>query len=166
MTNHSMPVTATAVAPAPAGIPPTSLTRRAATTDPAAGCPRQALLTLPAETKRVRIAREFTADVLSRWQVSGDDRDSAVLIVSELATNAALYGHAELTVRLALSENILHVAVADCGRPPASRAKRPGIDPIEHGRGMDIVECLAHWTDVRQEADGRRVHAHLLLAAQ
>ncbi|MEE1754440.1 ATP-binding protein [Streptomyces sp. SP18CS02] len=139
--------------------------RRSATPDPAAGCPRQALLTLAAEESQVRVARQFTTDVLGRWQVSDDDQDSVTLIVSELATNAVLHGRSEMTVRLALGGDILHVAVADCGNSCVPQAKQPDVDPVEHGRGLGIVECLAHWTDVRQEADGRRVHAHLLLAA-
>lgn len=163
--NHSVPVIAAAVPGSRRSHPDTDPHRTAAA-DPAAGCPQQALLTLAAEEKHARIAREFTADVLSRWQVAGDDRDSAILIVSELATNAVLHGHSEMTVRLALDGKILHVAVADCGSTPASRTERPAVDPVEHGRGLAIVECLAHWIDVRREADGHRAHAHLLLAAQ
>ncbi|QGV77031.1 ATP-binding protein [Streptomyces ficellus] len=167
MTKHSPSAIAAAVprARVRSGVPDllTQAPSPSATTDPAAGCPRQALLTLAAEEDQVRTAREFTAAVLGRWHMPADDRDSVVLIVSELATNAVLHGGSEMTVRLALGGDILHVAVTDCGATPARRPERPGGDPVEHGRGLGIVECLAHWTDVRQEADGRQVHAHLLL---
>ncbi|MEU9671208.1 ATP-binding protein [Streptomyces bobili] len=157
MTKHSPPAIAAAVprtqARARAGAPAfrASAPTSPATTDPAGGCARQALLTLAAERGQVRRAREFTAAVLGRWQVPADNRDSAVLIASELATNAVLHGGVEMTVRLALDESILR-------NGPGNPA-----DPVEHGRGLGIVEYLAHWTDVRQEHDGRQVHAHLLL---
>lgn len=132
--NHSVPVIAAAVPGSRRSHPDTDPHRTAAA-DPAAGCPQQALLTLAAEEKHARIAREFTADVLSRWQVAGDDRDSAILIVSELATNAVLHGHSEMTVRLALDGKILHVAVADCGSTPPPERNGPPSIPSSTGVG-------------------------------
>ena len=52
-----------------------------------AGC--QARIERPALDVYVRAARHFATVVLERWNLASDDQDTAVLIISELATNAA-----------------------------------------------------------------------------
>ncbi|MCQ4043807.1 ATP-binding protein [Streptantibioticus rubrisoli] len=127
------------------------------------GCRRQALLTLPAQEAHVSAARHFTADLLESWSIPQDERDSAILIVDELAANAARYGHEYMTLQLALDHHTLHIVVVDSGadvdRP------RQDIAPDEHGRGNGIVEFLAQSTEVHQAPDGREVHACLQCSA-
>ncbi|WP_269856100.1 ATP-binding protein [Streptomyces sp. RPT161] len=127
------------------------------------GCRRQALLTLPAQEAHVSAARHFTADLLENWSIPQDERDSAVLIVDELAANAARYGHEYMTLQLVLDHHTLHIVVVDSGadvdRP------RQDIAPDEHGRGNGIVEFLAQSTEVHQAPDGREVHACLQCSA-
>src|SRR5689334_17466648 len=108
---------------------------------PPRGCPRQALLTLPAQEAHVSATRHFTADLLESWSIPQNERDSAVLIVDELAANAARYGHEYMTLQLALDHHTLHIVVVDSG----TDVDRPCHDvaPDEHGRGTGIVECLA-----------------------
>ncbi|MEV0374878.1 ATP-binding protein [Streptomyces sp. NPDC050636] len=107
--------------------------------------------------------RHFTADLLRRWGIGEDERDSAVLIVAELAANAAQHGRADMTLLLALDHGMLQITVTDSGRPVPHR-RRADADPDEHGRGTGIIELLAQWTEVHQSEYGRQVRAGLRVA--
>ncbi|MFD7875056.1 ATP-binding protein [Streptomyces sp. NPDC059766] len=122
-------------------------------------CRREALLTLPAQKAHVSAARHFTGDLLETWSVPTGDRDSAVLIVDELAANAAQYGRERMTVLLALDDGTLHIVVTDSGM--AVERHRPDMAPDEHGRGTGIVQYLAQSTEIHQTRSGREVRACL-----
>ncbi|MFF7251016.1 ATP-binding protein [Embleya sp. NPDC008237] len=127
------------------------------------------MIALPAQVVRVVDARRFTGAVLARWGLVGDARDSAVLIVGELAANAAQYGRSVMTVRLVLDAGapndagVLNIVVDDHGDHGARH--RPRVcDPDEHGRGLDIVASLAGRVDVEDCGAGRTVQAMLPIA--
>ncbi|MER6983484.1 ATP-binding protein [Streptomyces carpinensis] len=122
-------------------------------------CRHQALLTLPAQEAHVPAARHFAADLLKTWSVPANERDSAVLIVDELASNAAQYGRERMTLRLVLDDGTLHIVVTDSGM--AVERHRPDIASDEHGRGTGIVRCLAQSTEVHQTHSGCEVRACL-----
>ncbi|MFJ9615401.1 ATP-binding protein [Streptomyces noursei] len=122
-------------------------------------CRHQALLTLPAQEAHVSAARHFAADLLETWSVPASERDSAVLIVDELAANAAQYGRERMTLLLVLDHGTLHIVVTDSG--PTVEHHRPDIAPDEHGRGTGIVQYLAQSTEVHQTHSGREVRACL-----
>ncbi|MFJ5220382.1 ATP-binding protein [Streptomyces sp. NPDC088354] len=126
-------------------------------------CAHQALLTLPAREAHVSAARHFAADLLETWSVPTSERDSAVLIVDELATNAAQYGRERMTLVLVLDHGTLHIVVTDSG----TTVERPRRDiaPDEHGRGTGIVQDLAQSTEVHQTGSGREVRACLRCSA-
>jgi anti-sigma regulatory factor (Ser/Thr protein kinase) len=126
-------------------------------------CRHQALLTLPAQEVHVSAARHFAADLLETWNVPAGERDSAVLIIDELATNAARYGRERMTLVLVLDHGTLHIVVADSGMTVERR--RPDIAPDEHGRGLGIVEHLAQSTQVHRTRSGREVRACLKCSA-
>ncbi|WP_225826181.1 ATP-binding protein [Streptomyces naphthomycinicus] len=130
-------------------------------TSPQLGRPRrhEALLTLPAQEAHVCAVRHFTADLLEAWQVPVSKRDSAVLIIDELAANAAQYGREHMTLRLVLDDGTLHIVVTDSGR--AVERHRPDMASDEHGRGTGIVQYLAQSTEARQTRSGREVRARL-----
>ncbi|MFF4749454.1 ATP-binding protein [Streptomyces sp. NPDC002514] len=119
----------------------------------------EALLTLPAQEAHVSAARHFAADLLETWSVPATERDSAVLIVDELAANAAQYGRERMTLRLVLDDGTLHIVVTESGM--AVQHRRPDIAPDEHGRGTGIVQYLAQSTEVHQTCSGREVRACL-----
>ncbi|MFB6963277.1 ATP-binding protein [Streptomyces sp. NPDC056309] len=125
------------------------------------GQPRhhEALLTLPAQEAHVSAARHFAADLLEAWSVPASERDSAVLIVDELAANAAQYGREHMTLRLVLDHGTLHIVVTDSGM--AVERRRPDIASDEHGRGTGIVQYLAQSTEIHQTRSGREVRACL-----
>ncbi|MGW3510939.1 ATP-binding protein [Streptomyces sp. NPDC000994] len=122
-------------------------------------CHHEALLTLPAQEAHVPAARHFAADLLETWSVPAIERDSAVLIVDELAANAAQYGRERMTLRLVLDDGTLHIVVTDSGT--AVQRHRPDIASDEHGRGTGIVQYLAQSTEVHQTRSGREVRACL-----
>lgn len=117
---------------------------------------RRATMALPAEACRVRTVRHFVLALLVSWGVVETDRDAAGLIVSELAGNAAQHGGAEMTVSVSLWAEHLCIDVADTG--PATRVSRPRCDDLdeERGRGLDIVDHLSEWMDVRAGPDSWR----------
>jgi anti-sigma regulatory factor (Ser/Thr protein kinase) len=124
--------------------------------------PYRALLALPARGDCVGTARHWAAHLLERWGLAEEARDSAVLVVDELTANAARWGHADMTLMLALDPGVLRIGVTDSGSPVPR--PRPALDPDEHGRGTGIVRLLAHRTEVRRHAFGRSVRADLRLA--
>ncbi|MEW2624592.1 ATP-binding protein [Streptomyces sp. NPDC048106] len=130
---------------------------------PHESCRHQALLTLPAQEAHVSAARHFVADLLETWSVPESARDSAVLIVDELAANAAQYGRERMTLVLVLDHGMLHIVVRDSGT--AVEHPRSDIAADEHGRGTGIVQHLAHSTEVHQSRRGREVRACLRCSA-
>ncbi|MET8451942.1 ATP-binding protein [Streptomyces sp. NPDC005209] len=122
-------------------------------------CRGHALLTLPAQEAHVSAARHFAADLLETWSVPVSERDSAVLIVGELAANAAQYGRERMTLLLELDHDTLHIVVSDFGL--AVDRHHPSDAPDEHGRGTGIVQYLAQSTEIHQTRSGREVRACL-----
>ncbi|MEU5214476.1 ATP-binding protein [Streptomyces sp. NPDC020742] len=117
---------------------------------------------MPSEEPFVCACRAFATQVLGRWGVSGTARDSAVLVIDELAVNAVQHGHADTTVVLTRVGDILLISVTDSGAVvPHSW---DGTDSDEHGRGMGIIESLTEWTEVHHTTAGRHVRVGLRLA--
>lgn len=104
----------------------------------------------PGHPASVAQARAFVSSALGH--ASGDLRDRAVLITSELATNAVLHAGTGFTVTATITGDELRIAVTDGGgMVPLQR--RPG--PTEqHGRGLLIADALAdRWgVDTRPDA--------------
>lgn len=121
---------------------------------------RQAVLALPAEVRWVPAARRSVAAVLTQWRFPSTDRESAELVVGELAANAAQHGHHDMTVHLSLHTGVLRISVTDSGAPARPRPPRDS-GPEEHGRGLSIVELLSHEVRVSQSPLGRRVEVVL-----
>jgi anti-sigma regulatory factor (Ser/Thr protein kinase) len=98
-------------------------------------------LTLPrvptsAGAARREIASHFGDDLDS------DSLASAQLLVSELVTNAVVYGQGTITLRAQLDTDRLLVEVIDEGKGFERQARR---QPFNHlrGRGLAIVEAIA-----------------------
>lgn len=66
--------------------------------------------------------------------------DTAVLLVSELVTNAVLHGNGVITLSVDCDPTGVHACVADGGRWDGSPAAPPAADPsAERGRGLCLV---------------------------
>ena len=81
--------------------------------------------------------------------------DDAVLMVSELVTNAVAHGQPKITLRLRLRPDRLTVAVADRGEAPLTCTMPPLQQPF--GRGLVIVNALATRWGVSQGRVDKRV---------
>lgn len=103
---------------------------------------------IPHIPEAVRTLRHRARTVLTQWNFSQEAIDEALLVISELATNAISHALPPAELRLSISETdgrrILHIEVTDAGpalRPPPFPSDRPNSD--ESGRGISIVATLS-----------------------
>jgi anti-sigma regulatory factor (Ser/Thr protein kinase) len=107
-------------------------------------------------------ARDFVATTL------GPSRDSkatevAVLLTSELVSNAIMHARSPVTLTVTLDDDRLSVAVADdSATTPAPRDKT--IPSAASGRGLQIVDALATNWGVDPAAGGKTVWFELSLS--
>jgi anti-sigma regulatory factor (Ser/Thr protein kinase) len=131
---------------------PTHLHRSMAD-EPVADGARVAVHVVDAEHRAVGRARRFVDDQLAEWHVAEDARDTAMLCVSELVTNAIIHAVAGCEVRLLLAHDTLTVSVRD-GGTGAPDFSGSSTDPLaSHGRGLRLVEMItARWGSECDEA--------------
>lgn len=103
--------------------------------------PQYAETTLPHALTSARTARTWLEKTLTGWDVTADTVDNAVLVVSEITTNALVHnaGIDDITVTAAWWHGHLRVTVSD----PDLRILVPDLADDEHGRGLLIVAELA-----------------------
>ncbi|MCL7377514.1 ATP-binding protein [Streptomyces sp. 35G-GA-8] len=123
--------------------------------------------TLPSRRDSVSRARHWLRDELQRWRLHTDLCDVAVLVVSELFTNAVLHTASALIsceVRL-LAEHV-RLDVHDQGAREGGPSPRSPDFRAENGRGLLLVESLAEAWGVgsREGGAGRTVWAMLPLS--
>jgi anti-sigma regulatory factor (Ser/Thr protein kinase) len=98
-------------------------------------------LALPVTSVAARLARRHMATIGASWPA--DLRDIALLLSSELVTNALRYGNGGgicLTVRQ--TPHVVRVEVQDAN-PAAPQLSRNLDGTAERGRGLHIVDSLA-----------------------
>lgn len=123
-------------------------------------------LDLSPERSAVRWGRAHAADVLGEWEVAEEVLDQALLIVSELLTNAVKHAQpasspgAVCSLFLWLTADQLTVAVHDDDRrPPILRSV--SLDE-EGGRGLVLVEANSlAWGYAYPSPRGKLVWARL-----
>ena len=108
---------------------------------------------MDASTASIRKARVFVDVTLSAWDLHGL-REPAVLLTSELATNAVIHARTPFRVSVMLDEE-LTIEVAD-GSEELPRLEPVAIDG-ESGRGLLLVSRLADRWGSRQEERGKTV---------
>ena len=117
-------------------------------------------LRLEAKGQSPARAREFTRRVLS-----GDPpeiREAALLLVSELVTNAVEHARSGVLLVLERDGRRLRVEVHDAGGPLPGRSEASGPRD-EHGRGLHLVEALAQDWGVEPGRPGKAVWFELAL---
>ncbi|MGQ4485111.1 ATP-binding protein [Streptomyces sp. 372A] len=109
---------------------------------------------LRAHPESVAVARRLTKARLGDWRTGGDTLDAAVLIVSELVTNAVVHtGSARVLCELRCLGGRLRLSVQDQGHQPDGPRLGGGADD-EHGRGLLLVDSLARAWGSRDAGDG------------
>jgi anti-sigma regulatory factor (Ser/Thr protein kinase) len=89
----------------------------------------------------VRKARGFTADVLADDGVEASVVEVAVLLVSELVTNAVVHAQGPICLTVHTDAHWVRIEVEDAGhRRPVVRAAT--LDAVD-GRGLLVVDKLA-----------------------
>ena len=125
-----------------------------------AGPWRRLLMTLPAEDHSVRLARHAAHVVLSAWQLDYM-KETAVLIVSELVTNAVRHARETdlVEVDLHVTQTCLRIEIQDSARLWPQPRIPGGFE--ESGFGFVLVDALAAKWGVRETTTGKAVWAEL-----
>jgi anti-anti-sigma factor len=106
-------------------------------------------------------ARAATEAACLAWHVPAGVREAAVLIASELVTNAVRHAGTGTRLTVACGPRTLKVAVTDFAPQRAVRPRPAGAPPFG---GLAVVSALARYWGVRDEPDGKTVWARLPLA--
>jgi signal transduction histidine kinase len=108
------------------------------------------------------VARRGVVEVLTAWGLEGWCED-AVLLTSELVSNAIQHGQGEPCVTISRHGTTLRISVLDDGgRTPAPRRGDP--DDIT-GRGLVLVDGIASRWGSHVDAHGTEVWFELKVAA-
>lgn len=99
-------------------------------------------------------ARRFTRDKLNTWGLTGV-ADNAILMISELVTNAILHGGEGAVLTLTLDDLKIRAEVRDSS--PAMPVVRSYSETATTGRGMVIVDALAAAWGIFAVDDGKVV---------
>ncbi len=118
------------------------------------------------DPQSVRHARSFVASTLAAWDLD-DVREVALLLTSEVVTNAVVHARTAFRVAIELDEPDLIVEVTDRSPAEPVRLPDPDLDSEEavHGRGLRLVDTLAASWGWRRAGTGGKVVWFLLRAA-
>jgi PAS domain S-box-containing protein len=112
---------------------------------------------LTTEPQAVRAARRFVAATFCAWprlRTDDDLQDTALLLTSEIVTNAIRHGQGPINLRLRHVEQELTIEVTDHStRQPQPHLLATG----EAGRGLILVHALANTWGVRPINNGKTV---------
>lgn len=109
------------------------------------------LCPLPHIPEAVSAVRRRARTVLAQWRVPAPTADDALVVISELATNAIVHARPPAVLRMSLpaagGRRTLRIEVTDEGPAPHRRPSHDGPRCAEQhresGRGSDIVAALA-----------------------
>ena len=96
-------------------------------------------LDLPQELSSAAAAREFVRETVADWGLE-PVLDDALLVASELATNAVMHAHSACRIRLTLTPSSLRIDVIDMGA--GTPEPQPESFTEEHGRGLHLIGAL------------------------
>lgn len=114
---------------------------------------------LSADPRQVAEARHRMSAHLSRQGIEGDVADSAVLLVSELVTNAILHGEPPVELRVGVPAGTVHVEVHDSDRESRlhlARISELGTERLG-GRGLGLVDALSSRWGLVEDDSGKCV---------
>ncbi|WP_380163374.1 ATP-binding protein [Jannaschia sp. R86511] len=114
-----------------------------------------AVLRLAPDPASVRLARDFVATTCTTAGTDIDVRDAAVLLTSEIVTNAFTHGLSEARLSVHAQPQQVRVEVAD-DNSQHPRTPEPDTAALD-GRGIAIVEFVAARWGVRDDPYGKTV---------
>ncbi|MCQ6245400.1 ATP-binding protein [Streptomyces malaysiensis] len=126
------------------------------------------VLPVPHLCEAVATVRRRAHALLTEWELSTELLDEALMVISELVTNAILHALPPAVLRLGWSQyegrSSLRIEVTDGGPVPADQRADEDIEPDEHGRGLGIVTALSARHGSRSCHQGITWWADLLVA--
>ena len=115
-----------------------------------------ASVSVPHERLGVRIARHRFADQLQAAGVPPDQSQDAMLVLSELVSNAIKHAaplpSGEITVRWQVDRDVLHIEITDGGAGTRPRAAAAALSAAG-GRGLEIVRSVSTQWGVTEGED-------------
>ena len=118
---------------------------------------RHLQLTVPASGQPARLARQVTREVLTAWRLAHVE-ETAVLLVSELVTNAVRHATSTgaITLELQVVQTWLRIEAYRCR--PGLAVPRTTDEFDEPGSEFALVDCLAgKWGWIAWPASGECV---------
>ncbi|UGY91492.1 ATP-binding protein [Streptomyces gobiensis] len=116
------------------------------------------LFPLPHAFETVAAVRQRAYLVLSDWNLRTDIREDALLVISEMITNAIVHALPPAALRLSRTHidghRTLRVEVTDGGPAPQPQRSVGGLDPEDHGRGLGIIAALSMHHGIRTHCGG------------
>ncbi|MGW1028173.1 ATP-binding protein [Streptomyces sp. NPDC002577] len=125
--------------------------------DAGRGHPIEHVCPVPHIPEAVAAVRRRARTALAAWDLPPDTAEDALLVISELVTNAVTHARPPAVLRLGWTRvdgrRALRIEVTDGG--PASLTERPAdLQPDEHGRGIPIVAALSARHGIRTHSEG------------
>ncbi|MBY8340982.1 SpoIIE family protein phosphatase [Streptomyces spinosirectus] len=114
---------------------------------------------LPAHDDTAARARSLASSLLRRWRTSDQAQERVLLVISELVTNAVLFGTGPVTVRLVKAGDHLTCEVGDTGNGRPRLRHSDVLD--DSGRGLYVMHKLTTRWGVRWTNTGKAVWAEL-----
>jgi anti-sigma regulatory factor (Ser/Thr protein kinase) len=116
---------------------------------------RPAVLPLPPDLSSVAAARRFVAEHCVAFALAPARCDDALLLTSELVTNAVLHGRSDVCVEVDVRDDVVRISVLDeNSRHPAAVPEDPNaLD----GRGLALVDAVANRWGVADRPLGKAV---------
>lgn len=129
--------------------------------EPAPGAPRSRSRELRAGPRTASEARSFLSAALDSFGVDAE-RDTAILLTSEIASNAARHGKEPIDISVSVEEEGLRVSIFDRGEGfdpgELSFDQGSGTEPWPVGGwGLQVVENLSSDWGVKLRDDGTEV---------
>ena len=121
----------------------------------ATGAPNVSVLRLEPDLLAGRKARSWAGPIFGGTPFLVGRVDDALLVLSELVTNAVAYGRPPVTIVLHRSDDQLEIRVSDATAREVAVVHRSGPG----GFGMRIVDAIADSWDVIPEPEGKTVVA-------
>ena len=105
--------------------------------------------------REVGRARRTLATLLQQWGIRGDGADIAILLTSELVTNAIRHGKGPVVMEARLSGGRLRVEISDAD-VTVIRAEPASLESVQ-GRGLYLVDALADTWGADHAVTGKKV---------